>query len=39
MIRAYNDAGNVIEVHRHKGDFRKPYKRAISGLIRRHLSR
>jgi hypothetical protein len=26
VIRVYDDAGNVIETHRHKGDFREPRK-------------
>ena len=24
VVRVYDDAGNVIEVHEHKGDFREP---------------
>jgi len=24
IIRAYNEAGNVIETHQHKGDFKEP---------------
>jgi hypothetical protein len=24
LIRVYDDAGNVIEVHRYKGDFKEP---------------
>ena len=24
VIRVYDDAGNVIETHEHKGDFREP---------------
>jgi hypothetical protein len=24
VIRVYNEAGNVIETHEHKGDFREP---------------
>jgi hypothetical protein len=24
MIRVYDDAGNVIETHEHKGDFKEP---------------
>jgi hypothetical protein len=24
MIRVYDDAGNVIETHKHKGDFKEP---------------
>jgi hypothetical protein len=24
VIRVYDDAGNVIEMHEHKGDFREP---------------
>jgi hypothetical protein len=24
VIRVYDDAGNVIEVHRYKGDFKEP---------------
>jgi len=24
VIRVYDDAGNVIETHQHKGDFKEP---------------
>jgi len=24
VIRVYDDAGNVIETHEHKGDFKEP---------------
>jgi hypothetical protein len=24
VIRVYDDAGNVIEAHEHKGDFKEP---------------
>jgi hypothetical protein len=27
-IRVYDEAGNVIETHEHKGDFKEPYNRA-----------
>jgi hypothetical protein len=25
VIRVYDDAGDVIETHQHKGDFREPF--------------
>ncbi len=31
VIRIYDEAGNVIETHEHKGDFKEPRKPNTSG--------
>jgi hypothetical protein len=33
VIRVYNEAGNVMEVHRHKGDFKEPRPSATTSLV------
>jgi hypothetical protein len=32
VIRVYDDAGNVIETHEHKGDFKRPRSIALISL-------
>jgi hypothetical protein len=29
VIRVYDEAGNVIETHEHKGDFKEPWRESL----------
>jgi len=33
VIRVYDEAGNVIETHEHKGDFKRVVKRAVPNRL------